>query len=165
VTQADERSGAKPQECPAELPLSRGRVVQLDVAAERHGAMQSRESVDVHAGAGVVGDRWYGSRHRHVTVQSVEDLEVASGVLGRPIDPGTTRRNVTVSGLEVPTEPGARLTVGGVVLEVVRVASPCRLMEDSIGPGGHRALRHRGGSVFRALTSGQIRTGDTVHES
>ena len=33
-------------------------------------------------------------------------------------------------------------------------------METSIGPGGQEALRHRGGSVFRALSSGTIRLGD-----
>ena len=68
---------------------------------------------------------------------------------------------MTITG-PVPGEPGARIRIGDVELEVVRVAAPCRIMEASIGPGGQEALRRRGGAVFRALSSGTIRVGDPV---
>ncbi|MDN4163158.1 MOSC domain-containing protein [Nocardioides abyssi] len=149
------------------------RVVALHVAPERHAAMEERAAIEVVAGRGVVGDRWWGTRHRHVSVQSVEALAAAAAELGRPVPPSATRRTVTVAGLDVPTDPGARLLVGpgddgaqdgadGVLLEVVRVAAPCRVMETSMGPGGAVALRRRGGSILRALTSGTIRLGDRV---
>ncbi|NHC23038.1 sulfurase [Nocardioides sp. IC4_145] len=141
------------------------RVVALHVAPERHAPMEERAAIEVVAGRGVVGDRWFGTRHRHVSVQSAEALAEAAADLGRPVPPSATRRTVTVAGLDVPTEPGARLLVGGeggVLLEVVRVAAPCRIMETSMGPGGAAALRRRGGSIFRALSSGTIRLGDPV---
>ncbi|GGO69584.1 MOSC domain-containing protein [Nocardioides deserti] len=141
------------------------RVVALHVAPERHAPMEERAAIEVVAGRGVVGDRWFGTRHRHVSVQSAEALAEAAADLGRPVPPSATRRTVTVSGLDVPTEPGARLLVGGeggVLLEVVRVAAPCRIMETSMGPGGAAALRRRGGSILRALSSGTIRVGDPV---
>lgn len=118
--------------------------------------------VEAEAGRGLVGDRHHGSRHRHVTIQSVLDLEAAAADLGRPIDPGLTRRNVTVSGGRIPTRPGERLSIGDVQLEVVRIAAPCRLLDDGLGPGAARALHNRGGTVFRLLTSGTIRVGDEV---
>ena len=136
-------------------------VTALYVAPYRHAAMQPREEIEVEAGAGIVGDRFHGSKHRHVTVQSADDLAEASERLGAAIPPSATRRNITVSG-PVPRDPGVRLEIGGVLLEVVRVAAPCRIMESSVGPGGAEALRRRGGSVFRALTSGVIRLGDAV---
>lgn len=141
------------------------RVVALHVAPERHAPMEERAAIEVVAGRGVVGDRWFGTRHRHVSVQSAEALAEAAADLGRPVPPSATRRTVTVAGLDVPTEPGARLLVGGeggVLLEVVRVAAPCRIMETSMGPGGAAALRRRGGSIFRALSSGTLRLGDPV---
>jgi MOSC domain-containing protein YiiM len=52
--------------------------------------------------------------------------------------------------------------VGEVELEVVRVAAPCRLLDDELGPGAARALHARAGTVFRLLTSGTIRVGDEV---
>lgn len=139
----------------------KGTVTALWVAAERHGPMEERREIAVEAGRGVVGDRYHGSRHRHVTVQSAEDLAAAAAELGAPVTPPMTRRNVTIAGA-VPTEPGTRLTIGDVVLEVVRMAAPCKIMEESIGPGGRVALRRRGGTAFRALSSGTIRVGDPV---
>ena len=75
---------------------------------------------------------------------------------------GLTRRNLTVSGGVVPREPGALVRIGDVVLEVVRVAAPCKLLDDAIGPGAHHAMRHRGGSVCRVLVGGSVRVGDPV---
>lgn len=138
-----------------------GTVTALYVAAERHGPMDPREEILVEAGSGIVGDRFHGSRHRHVTVQSAADLAAAAADLGAPVSPAMTRRNVTVDA-SVPTEPGARVVIGDVLLEVVRIAAPCAIMERSIGPGGRTALRRRGGTVFRALSSGTIRLGDPM---
>ncbi len=119
-------------------------------------------AVLAEAGKGLVGDRYHGTRHRHVTIQSQEMLDLAAADLGHTFDPGDTRRNLTVDAGDIPTTPGTRLRVGDVELEVVRVAAPCRLLDDEIGPGAAAALRRRAGSVCRLLTSGTIRVGDVV---
>lgn len=120
------------------------------------------DSVEAEAGKGLVGDRYHGSRHRQVTVQSRTALDKAGEQLGYGFDSGATRRNITVEAGDIPTTPGARLRIGEVELEVVRVAAPCRLMEEAVGPGAAAALRGRAGSACRVLTSGTIRVGDPV---
>ena len=137
-------------------------VLAIHVAKARRLPTRSVESVEAEAGAGLVGDRYHGSRHRHVTVQAAQALEAAAADLGRPVDPGLTRRNITISGAVVPRRPGERIRIGDVDLEVVRVAAPCRLLDDALGPGAARALHDRGGTVFRLLGSGTIRVGDPV---
>lgn len=139
---------------------SLGKVVAIHVAKARRLPTRAVESVVAEAGAGLVGDRYHGSRHRHVTVQSALDLEAATHDLGAPVEPGSTRRNLTVSGGPVPGRPGTRLRVGPVLLEVVRPAAPCRLLDDWVGPGAMQALHARGGSVFRVLEGGEITVGD-----
>jgi MOSC domain-containing protein YiiM len=134
-------------------------VIALAVAPERHAPMREVDAIEVEAGAGIVGDRWHGTRHRHVTVQSLDALRDTERELGHGFLVTATRRNVTVDG-PVPTAPGERVLLGDVLLEVVRVAAPCRIMEDTLGPGGAAALRRRGGSVFRALSGGVVRVGD-----
>jgi MOSC domain-containing protein YiiM len=124
--------------------------------------MRSVESVVAEAGVGLVGDRYHGTRHRHVTIQSQELLDRAAEILGYGFDRGATRRNLTVDAGEIPTELGVRLVIGQVALEIVRVVAPCRLLDDGIGPGAAAALRRRAGSACRVLTSGTIRIGDTV---
>jgi MOSC domain-containing protein YiiM len=124
--------------------------------------MRSVEVVEAEAGRGLIGDRYHGTRHRHVTIQSREQLDRSAAVLGRPIDSIGTRRNVTVDTGEIPTRPGDRLSIGKVELEVVRISAPCRLLDDDIGPGAAAALHGRAGSVCRVLTSGTIHVGDIV---
>lgn len=136
------------------------RVVSLHVAASHRAAMEPRDRIEVEAGAGIVGDRYHGSRHRHLTVQARGDLDAAAVALGAEVPDDGTRRNVTLDAGPLPTEPGARLRVGAVDLEVVRIAAPCRVMEDSLGPGGRTALRRRGGVVCRVLGSGTVEVGD-----
>jgi MOSC domain-containing protein YiiM len=137
-------------------------VVSIHIAPGRRLPTRSVMSVEAEAGAGLVGDRYHGSRHRHVTLQSLEQLEAAAAELGRPVDPGLTRRNITVSAGDIPTRAGDRVTIGDVELEVVRMAAPCRLLDDELGAGAARALHGRAGTVLRLLTSGTIRVGDEV---
>ena len=124
--------------------------------------MRAVDEVEVEAGRGIVGDRYHGTRHRHVTVQSQDALDEASRLHGSVVEPALTRRNLTVSDGVVPRDPGARIRIGGVLLEVVRVAAPCKLLDDTIGPGAQEALRRRAGSVCRVLEGGTVRLGDPV---
>lgn len=124
--------------------------------------MRATEQVEVEAGRGIVGDRYHGTRHRHVTVQSQDALDEASRLHGSLVEPALTRRNLTVSDGVVPRDPGARIRIGDVLLEVVRVAAPCKLLDDTIGPGAQEALRRRAGSVCRVLEGGTVRVGDPV---
>lgn len=137
-------------------------VVAIHLAPATRLAVRSVERAEAEAGKGLVGDRYHGTRHRHVTVQSAADLEVAAAELGSPIEPADTRRNVTISHGTIPTKPGERIAIGQVVLEVVRIAAPCKLLDDGIAPGARHALRRRAGTVFRVLASGPIAVGDPV---
>ena len=124
--------------------------------------MKSIDSVVAEAGRGLVGDRYHGTRHRHVSVQSLTSLAEASALLEKPIEASATRRNITLTEGDIPRKPGHRLTIGSVQLEVVRVAAPCRLLDDVIGTGAARALHNRAGSICRVLSDGVITVGDAV---
>lgn len=142
----------------------RPRVAAVHVAKARRLPMRPVDHVVAEAGRGLVGDRYHGTKHRHVTIQAAEALEEAVERWGRPVPWELTRRNLTVTGIDVPTTPGVRLRVGEALLEVVRVAAPCKLLDDTLGAGAQEALRRRGGSVFRVLESGMIRVDDAVSE-
>lgn len=137
-------------------------VVALHVAPGARLPVKSVDRVTVEAGKGIVGDRYHGTKHRHVSVQSATALAEAAELFGSPIDAAGTRRNVTVSHGDVPRQPGDRIRVGDVLLEVVRVAAPCKLLDDTLGRGAQEALRRRAGSIFRVLEGGTIAVGDPV---
>ncbi|HWJ10711.1 MAG TPA: MOSC domain-containing protein [Nocardioides sp.] len=143
-------------------PVVGAMVEDIHVAKASRLPMQSKDAVEVEAGRGIVGDRYHGTRHRHVTVQSRETLDEAAEVFGSEVPSGLTRRNITIDHGVVPRDPGALIRVGDVLLEVVRVAAPCKLLDDAIGAGAQGALRRRAGTVFRVLEGGTIRVGDPV---
>jgi MOSC domain-containing protein YiiM len=134
----------------------------LHIARATRLPMRPVDEVIVEAGKGIVGDRYHGTKHRHVTVQGATALHEAGVTFGSEIPPELTRRNLTIDEGEVPRDPGARLRIGEVLLEVVRVAAPCKLLDDTIGVGAQEALRRRAGSVCRVLEGGRIAVGDAV---
>ncbi|MCG8150106.1 sulfurase, partial [Pimelobacter simplex] len=77
-------------------------VAEIHVAKATRLPMQAKDVVEVETGRGIVGDRYHGTRHRHVTVQSRETLDEAAQVYGRPVPSELTRRNLTISHGVVP---------------------------------------------------------------
>lgn len=138
------------------------KVIALHTAPGSRLPMVARESVFAEACVGIVGDRYHGTKHRHVTIQAQDALDEAASELGHEFEARLTRRNITVDIGPVPRVPGERLRIGDVELEVVRIAAPCRLLDDAIGAGAARALSKRAGTIFRILTSGEIRLGDEI---
>lgn len=137
-------------------------IVGLHIAPGSRLPMKTVTSVEVEAGRGIVGDRYHGTRHRHITVQSQTELTEAEERHGNAIDPARTRRNVTVSRGRIPRKPGHRWKIGPIELEVVRDAAPCKMLEDALGRDARLALSRRAGVVCRVLTSGTLQIGDTV---
>ena len=118
--------------------------------------------IGIETQAGLVGDRYHGSKHRQLSVQSLHELAEAAVEFGGPIDPLLTRRNVTISAGPVPRTPGQRWRLGPVTLEVVRDAAPCRMLDMEIGDGARTALRRRAGVICRVVEGGTLRVGDVV---
>jgi MOSC domain-containing protein YiiM len=76
--------------------------------------------------------------------------------------PGVLWENITTDGLNVNSLPiGQQLRVGGALLEVTMVCTPCDQME-TIRPGLRRELWGRRGMLCRVLEGGIIRPGDPI---
>ena len=138
------------------------RVQTIHIAAAPGSPMTAVARVTAEAGMGLVGDRYHGSSKLQVTVQAAGELAAASADAGWGIDPGLTRRNITLTAESVPRDPGHRWRIGPVELEVVRDAPPCRRMDEIFGDGSRVALRRRAGVICRVLTDGEITVGDPV---
>lgn len=126
--------------------------------------------VEVRAGLGLVGDRYFGHpahRHASVTVIAAEAVRDVARELGLPApDPLRARRNIVLSGFAVDTLAGAEFSVdsgdGPVRLRGHRPAYPCRWMDVVLGPGAFRALRGRSGVRCEPLDDGVLRLGPAV---
>lgn len=123
--------------------------------------VRSVDQVEAVAGRGLVGDRKFGTR-REITIVSAEELTEAAAVWGSDIEPGSTRRQITVSGVGLDRSPGAVVRLGEVVVEVHGDCSPCDEMEQSVGVGARAALVGRAGVMGSIVEGGTIRLGDPV---
>ncbi|MCZ2815617.1 MOSC domain-containing protein [Modestobacter sp. VKM Ac-2984] len=135
--------------------------------------VESQDRIEVRAGLGVVGDRYFGRpahRDASVTVLAVEALEALAQELGnQPFDPLAARRNVVLRGAEVEALRGQLFSLdcgeGVVVLAGGRPAHPCAWMDLVLAPGAHRGLRGRGGVRCAPRTDGILRLGAAVLRS
>jgi len=129
-----------------------------------------RDEVEVHAGLGIVGDRYYNQKvHKNaaVTFLAAESLDqlAADLELSTVPDPLSMRRNVVLRGFPIdtlakrPDVPGRRFSVNGVEFQANRPANPCAWMNVVLAPGAMKALRGHGGVRTTPLTSGVLRVG------
>ena len=128
------------------------------------------DSVEIVAGKGIVGDRFFGkAAHMDaaVTLFAVESLEEIAADLGEaPFDPLIPRRNVVLRGAHLPPLIGSDFALesasGRVEFHGGRHAHPCVWMDRELAPGAHKAMRGRGGLRCRPVTSGMLQRGPAV---
>jgi MOSC domain-containing protein YiiM len=131
------------------------------------------DSIELRAGLGIVGDRYFGAKAHvsaSVTVMAIESLEKVAADLHVPqFDPADTRRNIIVRGLDIDALRGAEFTIdagsGPVLLRANRPANPCAWMDVALAPGAFTALRKRGGMRCHPITSGTISLGTALVRS
>jgi MOSC domain len=166
LAEHDPRRGTEP----ASGTESVGTVELIALASEAEGPMRSVSTAEAIEGRGLLGDRYErkagtfskpGGRGYDLTLVEAEALEElsAKGVELAPIE---ARRNLVVRGIALDDLIGRRFRVGEVECYGQRRCEPCSHLEGLTQPGVLRGLVHRGGLRADVLSSGRIRTGDSV---
>lgn len=137
-------------------------VEAIHLGAPRKPELWTVESVRAVAGQGLEGDRHFhpvgappGQALTLVAAEVVEDVG---------LQPGETRRQITVRGVDVNGLVGKRFRVGEVECFGVELCEPCRHLQEMTRPGIIKQLVHRGGINADILVGGVIRVGDPVVE-
>jgi MOSC domain-containing protein YiiM len=123
--------------------------------------------VEVRAGRGLVGDRYYGVPAHYeaqVTFFAAEVFDALLAEFGRnDLTPILTRRNIVTRGANLNALIGQEFTLdfGNSTVNFLgtKPCSPCAWMDAMLGEGAHAFLRGRGGLRTRALTNGVLRRG------
>ena len=134
----------------------------IHLGAPRKPALWTVESVQAVAGKGLEGDRHFHAEGaapgQALTLVAAEVVEEVG------LQPGETRRQVTVRGVDVNALVGKRFRVGEVECFGVELCEPCRHLEEMTRPGIIKDLAHRAGINADILVGGVIRVGDPVAE-
>ena len=95
---------------------------------------------------------------------SAVHLQVVAKILGKSeIDPGWTRRNLVVSGINLLSLKHQSFQIGEAVLQTTGICAPCSRMEENLGPGGYNAMRGHGGITAKVLQPGEIQILSLIH--
>ena len=142
-----------------------GEVVSIHVVRHREGAAEALEQAMVHANYGLEGD-WRSRRNRagQLTLIEAETLEEVGRLLGSPIPPGTSRRQIVVRFVHLNELIGQRIRLSSLRIFVETPCDPCVRMESTIGTGAKTALEGRGGVRCHVLVGGELCVGDPLIE-
>jgi len=130
-----------------------------------------RDRIELRAGLGIVGDRYFAARahvHATVTVIGLEGLDAVAEAVGAPVDPAATRRNVYLRGADVEALRGSPFSLespgsgGPVSFRGYRPANPCAWMDHEVAPGAFRAMRGLGGVRCDPESDGVLTLGPAV---
>lgn len=123
---------------------------------------QLPDEIEVVAGLGIVGDRFFGHRaHQQeaVTIIAAESIDR----LGAGLDASRTRRNIVTRGIDIDAMRGRTFSLdsgdGPVVFRAHRPANPCAWMDVELAPGAFAGLARHGGMRCEPLSDGRLRLG------
>ena len=149
-----------------------GDILAIYVGPTPGAPMLAVDEVAAVEGAGLDGDR-YGTAEgkrgrrgdpssREVTLIESEAIAAAAVEGGFELGLGEPRRNLVTRGVALSHLVGRDFEVGEVRLHGVKLAEPCKHLEDLTGKKLRKPLVHRGGLRARIVRGGIIRVGDPV---
>ena len=143
-------------------------VERIFTRAKSGGPSIERRSVQIVAGKGITGDRYYerdDEPGQNVTFIEVEELESFFAEQQRDVDASLSGRNVVTRGVRLNALVGREFVVGDLRFRGIELCEPCRILGAAMASTSMpakqvvRRMAHRAGLRASALTSGEIVVG------
>lgn len=138
-----------------------GRVVSVNIAAEKGVQKVPQTSIHLVVEHGVEGDAHAGPWHRQVSLLASESV-AKMRANGLDVAPGAFGENVTTEGIIVYQLPvGTRMRAGEALLEVTQIGKVCHDRCAIYYQAGD-CVMPREGIFVRVLEGGEVRPGDAI---
>jgi hypothetical protein len=152
-------------------PTSAAGVVEtLLTAARAEHAIETHATVELCAGRGIVGDRYFegtgtfSASEKHGQQLTLIEAEVLDALRdeGLTLTPADARRNIVTRGIDLNALVGKEFHVGSARCIGRRLCEPCSHLQRLTGRALLRPMVHRGGLRADILTSGVVNVGDAI---
>ncbi|MBB6051008.1 MOSC domain-containing protein [Armatimonas rosea] len=140
-------------------------LVAIHLARHAAGPMESVPAAILHAGFGLVGDRYEEGKGTFAPRPFDRELTlIESEVLAEvELAPGESRRNLTTQGIRLNALVGKRFRIGITHCEGIRLCEPCVHLERLTNRAGLvQQLVGRGGLRAKIIEGGLIELGDSL---
>jgi hypothetical protein len=147
-----------------------GVVEALLTAARAEEAIETHATVELCAGRGIVGDRYFdgtgtfSASEKHGQQLTLIEAEVLDALRedGLNLSPTDARRNVVTRGIDLNALVGREFQIGAARCIGRRLCEPCSHLQRLTGRVLLRPMVHRGGLRADILTSGVVNVGDAI---
>jgi MOSC domain-containing protein YiiM/ribosomal protein S18 acetylase RimI-like enzyme len=143
------------------------KVIGLGIATKKGEQLISVPEIEVRAGQGIVGDRYFSStphaprkRGGEITLIDAEALTALAADYQIHLEHLATRRNVLTQNIPLNHLVGHKFNLGDITLEGWELCEPCGHLEKLTQKGVRKGLIHRGGLRAKILSSGVLKVGD-----
>ena len=149
-----------------------GRIEAIYVSPKFGEPQHSVDCVELVAGSGIVGDRYYteraGQPGLNLTLIEAEEIERFNAAHGASAPLHATRRNVVTRGVRLNDLVGKEFMIGNVRARGIELCEPCRILGANLATpmvdvaAVVRVFVHRAGLRADLLSSGPVCVGDPV---
>ena len=149
----------------------KGEVHQIGIAPAESGKIELQERVELVAGQGIVGDRYFKHAattpnshepNKEITLIELEAIEALRRDHSIELSPIDARRNIVTQGAPLNHLVNVDFYVGEAQLRGLELCEPCSTLEGMTQKGIIGGLVHRGGLRAQILTGGVVQIGDVV---
>jgi MOSC domain-containing protein YiiM len=149
-----------------------GQIIAIFVAPVRHAEQIAVDAVQLNAGKGIIGDRFFGYRKtqpgRNLTLIEKEVIAEFNQAFRLGIPLNATRRNLVSQGIRLNELVGKTFKIGNVFCRGIELCEPCKVMDRHFPPTSLsqteiiRAFINKGGIRAKILTDGLVKLGDEL---
>ncbi len=137
-------------------------VVSVNISAQKGTIKTPQEKVEINL-EGVVNDSHAGNWHRQISLLATESIRRFEKQLSRTIENGEFAENITTKGIVLhETQPGDRLEIGGVLLEVTQIGKKCHGANCEIFQQVGNCVMPTEGIFAKVLQGGIIKPGESI---
>jgi MOSC domain-containing protein YiiM len=147
-------------------------ITAIFVAPTKHAEQIAVDAVQLKAGKGIVGDRFFGLRQkqtpRNLTLIEWEVIEEFNRTFGLKLPLYATRRNLITQGIRLNVLVGETFQIGQVVCRGIELCEPCKVMARQFPASSLsqaeiiQAFANKGGIRAEVLMDGVVRLGDGI---
>ncbi len=141
-------------------------VIKIGIAKSKSKEIQEVKEINVFAGKGIVGDRYFNEKNEdrnQLTLIESENIDYYNDKFNLKIPYLNFRRNIVTKGIKLNDVVGKKLIIGKTEIKGIDLCRPCKSLQENLNQENIiKEFLRMGGLRCAILTSSNIKVGDEI---
>ena len=142
------------------------KVFKIGVTKINNQAIQEVEEINLLAGKGIIGDRYFDENNEdrnQLTLIEKENIDYYNEKFNLKIPYIDFRRNIITKGIKLNDLIGKKLVIGKIELKGIDLCRPCKSLQKNLGQDNIiKEFLRKGGLRCEVLTSANVKVDDEI---